>query len=59
MERIPRAINNLLYEAIEKIENITDSNVLVVNAPISDELYNFALSQEDDKMALEVVFNED
>lgn len=45
MERIPRAINNLLYEAIEKIENITDSNVLVVNAPISDELYNFALSQ--------------
>lgn len=45
MERIPRAINNLLYEAIEKIENITDSNLLVVNAPISDELYNLALSR--------------
>lgn len=59
MEKITRAINNLLYEAIENIENITKSNVLVVNAPITDELYNFSLSQiekiKDKKETLSVI----
>lgn len=48
MDRIPRAVNNLLKIEIEKIEKLTESDVLAINGPIVDELLNFVLNLVED-----------
>lgn len=48
MERIPRAVNNLLKAEIEKIETLTGSDVLAINGPIVDELLNIVLNLVED-----------
>ncbi len=48
MERIPRAVNNLLKTEIEKIETLTESDVLAINGPIVDELLNIVLNLVED-----------
>lgn len=44
MDRIPRAINNLLKNKIQEIEELTNSDVLAINGPIVDELLNIVLN---------------
>lgn len=44
MNRIPRAINNILISEIERIEELTKSDVLAINGPIVDELLNIVLN---------------
>lgn len=48
MDRIPRAVNNLLKTEIEKIEKLTESDVLAINGPVVDELLNFVLNLVED-----------
>ena len=48
MNRIPRAINNLLSNEIETIEQLTSSDVLAINGPIIDDLLNIVLNLIED-----------
>lgn len=48
MDRIPRAVNNLLKVEIEKIEELTESDVLAINGPIVDELLHLVLNLIED-----------